>query len=386
MVLSYLDYSLAFAYTAGASYTNFGAAISVVMIFLAVIPSYFFIRAINLNEVLGLVGTGRPRPLSRLLGRSRRKGISPLVAGPGEKATQHSPTRRRRLSLPRWSTILSMYLAGGVLILFFVFPAYWMIATALTPEKLFLTNLSTFVPTVVSLQNFADAVITYGAASYLFASVGVGLLATGITIAVAPLCAYSISKFKVGGTKLLGFVISLNTLPSVVYLIPFYLLVTRTLNLTDSWDALVITYLVFTLPIAIWILVGFFNDVPKELDEAARIDGLSQFATFRQIVLPLVRPGLAAATFLSLINCWNEFLLALVLTLSPYKWQAFPYAPAAVGGQTATVLMSKFVAPTVSQFGAMAAAGVLVTIPLFVLTMLLQRYLLRGLTLGAVRG
>jgi len=387
MVLSYLDYSLAFAYTAGASYTSFGAAVSVVMVFLAMIPSYLFIRAINLNEVLGLVGTGRPGFLSRLLMRSRRRGISALVAGPGRLATPNPrPARGKTLSLPGWSTRTIMYLGGGLLVLFFVFPAYWMIATALTPEKFLLTNLSTFVPIVVSLQNFTEAVNAYGAASYLLASLGVGLLATAITIVIAPLCAYSISKFKIGGTKLLGFVIALNTLPSVVYMIPFYLLVTRTLNLTDSWDALVMTYLVFTLPIAIWILVGFFNDVPKELDEAARIDGLSQFAIFRKIVLPLVRPGLAAATFLSLINCWNEFLLALVLTLSPYKWQAFPYAPAAVGGQTATVLMSKFIAPTVSQFGAMAAAGVLVTIPLFVLTLLLQRYLVRGLTLGAVRG
>lgn len=387
MVLAYLDYSLAFAYTAGASYTNFGAAISVVMILLAMGPTYFFIRAINLNEVLGLARGGEPGFLSRLLKRGRRKGAFALTRDSG--GTSNRPPAFRRWNIPSPPRILGrifLYLGGGILFLFLVFPAYWMIVTALTPEKFLLTNLSTFVPAAVTLQNFADAIFVYGAPSYLLTSIGVALAATAITVVIAPLCAYSIARFKFGGTKLLGFVIALNAFPSVVYMIPFYLLVTRLLNLTDSWDALVMTYLVFTLPIAIWILVGFFNEVPKELDEAARIDGLSQFAIFRRIILPLIKPGLAAATFLSLINCWNEFLLALVLTLGPYKWQVFPYAPAAVGGQTATVLVSKFIAPTVSQFGAMAAAGVLVTVPIFILTILLQRYLVKGLTLGAVRG
>ncbi len=388
MVLAYLDYSLAFAYTAGASYTNFGAAISVVMILLAIVPSYFFIRAINLNEVLGLAKAEKEGFFSRLFRRGKtREGVFAL---PGGKMTAPAPTvfsRKRRLpSPPKFLGRLLLYAGGGVLVLFFVFPAYWMIVTSLTPEKFILTNLLRFVPSVVTLQNFTDAIVGYGASSYLLTSLGVALVATGITIALAPLCAYSIARFKLGGTRFLGFVIALNTFPSVVYMIPFYLLITRLLNLTDSWDALVVTYLVFTLPIAIWILVGFFNDVPKELDEAARIDGLSQFAIFRRIILPLIKPGLAAATFLSLVNCWNEFLLALVLTLSPYKWQFFPYAPQAVGGQTATVLVSKFIAPTISQFGAMAAAGVLVTIPIFVLTIFLQRYLVKGLTLGAVRG
>ncbi|MDV3292979.1 MAG: ABC transporter permease subunit [Nitrososphaerales archaeon] len=388
MVLAYLDYSLAFAYTAGASYTNFGAAISVVMIFLAMVPTYFFVRAINLSEVLGLAKTRKPGFISRLAVRGKkREGVIAVPGRSGERASAVGAARRWKFwAPPKLAGRLLLYLGGALLVLFFFFPAYWMIVTALTPEKFILTNLSRFVPSVVSLQNFADAISTYGATSYLFTSLGVALLATGITIVVAPLCAYSIARFKFGGTRLLGFVIALNAFPSVVYMIPYYLLVTRVLNLTDSWDALVMTYLVFTLPIAIWILVGYFNDIPKELDEAARIDGLSQFAIFRRIILPLVRPGLAAAAFLSLVNCWNEFLLALVLTLGPYKWQAFPYAPSAVGGQTATVLVSKFIAPTASQFGAMAAAGVLVTIPIFILTILLQRYLVKGLTLGAVRG
>lgn len=389
MVLAYLDYSLAFAYTAGASYTNFGAAISVFMIVLALIPSYFFIRVINLNEVLGLTPRTRQGIISRLLRRSpKREGAIPVPLSSGTVGSR--PLERKKeigtSHTAKKVGTFSLYLGAAALVLFFAFPAYWMIVTAITPEKYLLTSLSHFVPLYFTMDNFASAVVSYQAASYLFTSLGVALVATGITLLISPLAAYAIARFKVGGTKLLGFVIALNTFPSVVYMIPFYLIITRTLHLADSWIALVMTYLVFTLPITIWILVGFFNDVPKELDEAATIDGLSQFATFRKIVLPIVKPGLAAATFMALINCWNEFLLALVLTLGPYSWQVFPFAPTSVGAQTATVLVSKFIAPSSAQFGPMAAAGILVTIPIFVLTVLLQRYLVKGLTLGAVRG
>jgi multiple sugar transport system permease protein len=389
MVLAYLDYSLAFAYTAGASYTNFGAAISVFMIVLALIPSYFFIRSINLNEVLGLTPRTKQGIISRLLRRSpKREGTMPALLSSrtgGSRPLERNKTTERSQTAKKVGT-LALYLGAAVLVLFFAFPAYWMIVTAITPEKYLLTSLSRFVPVSFTLDNFASAVVSYQAVSYLFTSLGVALVATGITLLISPLAAYAIARFKVGGTKLLGFVIALNTFPSVVYMIPFYLIVTRTLHLADSWIALVMTYLVFTLPITIWLLVGFFNDVPKEMEEAATIDGLSQFAIFRKIVLPIVKPGLAAATFMSLINCWNEFLLALVLTLGPYRWQAFPFAPTSVGAQTATVLVSKFIAPTSTEFGPMAAAGILVTIPIFVLTILLQKYLVKGLTLGAVRG
>jgi multiple sugar transport system permease protein len=388
MVLAYLDYSLAFAYTAGSSYTNFGAAISVIMIILAVIPSYFFIRAINLSEVLGLVRTRKEGVVSRLFGRSvKRQGSLRLSLPVKVNGSKPGRTRRERPSAaPKYLGRLIVYLGGGVLVLFFAFPAYWMIVTAITPEKYLLTSLSDFVPHSFTLDNFANAIVSYRAPSYLITSVGVALVTTAITLVISPLCAYGIARFKVGGTKLLGFIIALNAFPSVVYMIPFYLLVTRFLHLTDSWVALVMTYLVFTLPISIWLLVGFFNDVPKELEEAAGIDGLSQFAIFRKIVLPIVKPGLAAAAFISLINCWNEFLLALILTLGPYQWSTFPFAAAPVGAQTATVLVSKFIAPTVAEFGPMAAAGVLVTIPILAFTILLQRYLVKGLTLGAVRG
>jgi len=388
MVLAYLDYSLAFAYTAGASYTNFGAAISVIMIFLALVPSYFFIRAINLNEVLGLAKVKREGFMSRLFRRSVRRQGSLVVSFPARKNVPKRRNTREGRPSPsiKYLGRIVLYVGGGILVLFFIFPAYWMIVTAITPEKYLLTSLTDFLPHTFTLENFVGAIKNYQAPAYLITSIGVALAATAITLIISPLCAYGIARFKVGGTKLLGFVIALNAFPSVVYMIPFYLLVTRLLHLTDSWVALVMTYLVFTLPITIWLLVGFFNDAPRELDEAALIDGLSQFAIFRKIVLPIVKPGLAAAAFISLINCWNEFLLALVLTLGPYQWSAFPFAPAPVGAQTATVLVSKFISPTIAEFGPMAAAGVLVTIPILIFTIMLQRYLVKGLTMGAVRG
>jgi len=166
--------------------------------------------------------------------------------------------------------------------------------------------------------------------------------------------------------------LSTRMMPAVSVIIPFFLIM-RTLGLFDTYLALIIVYVVFNLPLTIWMMRSYFNEIPKDLDEAAMVDGCSRLGAFLRVALPLSAPGLAATAILSFILTWNEFFLAMLLTGREAK--------------TLPVMVTGFIQQTRGiVWGEMSAASTIILIPVIVFTLIVQKHLVRGLTFGAVKG
>ena len=180
--------------------------------------------------------------------------------------------------------------------------------------------------------------------------------------------AYSIARWKQQGLALA--ILIARIIPAVSFLIPWYVIFSR-LKLIDTYTALTVTHLVVSLPMVTWILIGFFEDVPIDLEEAARLDGSSVFGAFFWIVLPLVRPGIIAASIISLIFSWNNFIFSIVLA----------------GDRTSTLPLAAYKLLNFATFswGTLTATAVLITLPIVVMSVFVQRYLVTGLTAGGVK-
>jgi len=170
----------------------------------------------------------------------------------------------------------------------------------------------------------------------------------------------------------MGWLLFVNMLPPIVFVGPFYLL-SRSISLYDTPPAVILAHMVINLPLAIWMLQDFFREIPRELEEAALVDGCDQIQSFWRIILPIARPGLAATAILVFIFSWNEFLLALSLTSTP-------------NANTLPVGIAGFVQEHNIRYGEMAAASFLATLPALVMVFFAQRQIVRGLTLGALKG
>ncbi len=201
----------------------------------------------------------------------------------------------------------------------------------------------------------------------LLVSFGSSLLAILLSLPAA----YSFARHNTGGGHLSFTSLSLRIAPPVVFAVPFYLLL-RSYGLLDSVTGLIVAYLTFNLPISVWILKSFIEEIPRSIDEAALIDGASRFDVLWRMIVPLVAPGLVATFFINLIFSWNEFLFAFFLTSSE--------------GKTLTVAIMGFVTAYSIDWGNIAAATMLAMVPLIITGFVMQRYLVRGLTLGAVKG
>ena len=161
-------------------------------------------------------------------------------------------------------------------------------------------------------------------------------------------------------------------LPPIASAIPLYVIFSR-LHLINSWWALVLSHLIFTTPFSTWILITFFNDIPRELDEAAFVDGAGTWQSFRSIILPLSAPGLAAVSTLAFVQSWGEFMMALVLTTNDKA-------------QTLPIYLGRFITGWRIAWGPLAAAGIVTMAPVIIFSFIMLRYLIRGLTFGAVKG
>lgn len=251
------------------------------------------------------------------------------------------------------------------------FPIYWMLVTALKtpldflaiPPKLF------FQPTLENFQNVverADFLLAYRNSFIIsFSAVGLALL-FGLP------ASYGISRFQFRLRSALSFwILSTRFIPPVVVVIPFYLIF-RTLKMINTLRGMILIHLVAALPLVIWIMYSFFKEVPEELEECAVLDGASPFNVFGQIVLPLVSPGIVATAVIALMGSWNEMLYSLILT-SP---QTRPL----------TVAIYNFVSFEQIAWGNLCAAAILAITPILIFTFLIQKYLVSGLTFGAVKG
>jgi multiple sugar transport system permease protein len=203
----------------------------------------------------------------------------------------------------------------------------------------------------------------------------VALTTTVLALFVGSFCAYALARLKLKGKFwILALVLSISTFPQIAIAAPLFKLWSD-IGLFNTWLGLIIPYLTFALPLSIYIMVSFFKEIPKDLEEAALVDGATRFQAFRKVVIPLAAPGLATAGILAFIGSWNEFLLAVTLTSSP-KARTVPAEISFFTGAT------QFEIP----YGSIAAASVVISVPLIIMVLLFQKRIVAGLTAGAVKG
>jgi len=248
------------------------------------------------------------------------------------------------------------------------------------PVVLFLTSIKNevdsisfppkwiFIPT---LRNYTEIFQTSPFGGYVLHSLIVASLNTALVLTLGSLAAYSLARFKFKGSDNIAFwILSIRMMPPVAAIIPIYIIM-RNLHLLDTPWSLIITYLTFNLPFAVWMMRSFFREIPREIEESALVDGCSVAGAFRSIALPLVAPGLVATGILTFIFSWNEFLFALILTGSK--------------AVTLPVGITGYMKETGIEWGYMTAGGVLALIPVIVFTVLVQKHLVKGLTMGALK-
>jgi multiple sugar transport system permease protein len=269
---------------------------------------------------------------------------------------------------PVKQTIIKIVLV--IFALLFSFPLFWMLETAFKSRIDFLSMPPKFL-FMPTLQNFNDIFSSQDFVKSYYNSIIISASSVVFGLLIGVPAAYGICRFKFKGKSNLAFwILSTRFAPPVVVLIPFFI-VYKKLGLSDTYFGLTLIYLMINLPLVIWIMYGFFKDIPIELEEAATVDGSSPFNVFLKIVLPLVAPGLVATAILSLIFSWNELMFALILTSSNTR--------------TLPVAINNFVSYQEIAWGSLSAAGMMAILPVAIFTLLIQKYLVSGLTFGAIK-
>ena len=251
-----------------------------------------------------------------------------------------------------------------------VFPFYWMVAASLKPQPAILSSTPQFFfePT---LQNYVDAFGKFDILKSLKNSLFVALVTVVLSLVLGTPAAYAIARFDFKGKRDIWFwFISNRMLSPIVVALPFFL-IARNLKLLDTPWALILIYLTFNVPIVVWICADQFRNIPKELDEAATLEGYNSFSIFWRVGLPLAMPAIAVSAIFSFIFSWNELLYALILTRSDAK--------------TAPVVATSFMSGYELPWGQIMATGTIVALPVIVFSMIVSRQLVRGLTAGAIK-
>ena len=285
--------------------------------------------------------------------------------------TARAPRRRRR-----WRTVRrrGWDLLGLAIFVVMVFPVFWMISTALKPDDEINSATPTWFSFSPTLDHFRDAMDR----PYFWDTVRNSLIIVSIavlaSIVIAFLAAVALAKYRFGGRKLLiVLMIGILMLPQAGLVIPLYVVLAK-YHLVGTMTGVILTYLTFVLPFAVWTLRGFILGIPKDLEEAAMVDGSSRLGAFVRILLPLAAPGLVATAVFAFVTSWNEYVFASVL-LSDQS------------DQTVTVWLAGFYGGSRNtDWGGLMAASTLTAIPVIVFFLLVQRRIMFGLTAGAVRG
>ena len=265
----------------------------------------------------------------------------------------------------------------ALVLIFALLPVLWLVSLSLKPPDA-ITDQS-FIPTEFSLDNykslFEGGIDDSPFIKPLINSIGIALITTVISIVLASFCAYAIARLEFPGKRLiLAGALAIAMFPPISTVGPLFDM-WRSLGLYDTWPGLIIPYLTFSLPLAIYVLVAFFREIPWDLEQAAAVDGATPFQAFTKVIVPLAAPGTFTAAILVFIFAWNDFLFAISLTSS----DASRTVPAALAFFTGE---SSFTQPT----GSIAAAAVVVTVPIIVFVLFFQRRIVAGLTAGAVKG
>jgi len=265
-----------------------------------------------------------------------------------------------------------IYVLLTVLVIAFLFPLVWVLGLSLkTRAQVFASPpLYLWWPT---FQNYADVLTRSDFVRAFINTLIVSTSAVALSLGVGAPAAYAFARFPFKGRSILFFsLLVMRMLPPIAVLVPMYLLFNR-LGLATTRLSVVLAYTTFSLPLVVWIMRGYFEDLPVELEESAWIDGASRFAAFRYVIVPLARPGLVAASILTLQLAWNDFLFSAVLTNN--------------ATQTLPVMMAAFNAgDSGMDWGGLTASGMLVTLPVILFSFVAQRHLVAGLSSGAVKG
>ena len=285
--------------------------------------------------------------------------------------------------LQRESSFPKEVLRYGLIVLvlgFIVFPIAWMILTSFKPADAVMVSPPRFLFTP-TLDNYVHAIYDKNFLFYIKNTLFISVTSTIIVVITGSLAAYSFARYNVGDGHLLFFILSTKMFPAIAVILPYFLIF-REVGKTgigsflgiglDQPGALIISYTVFNLPFAIWLLVSFFQDIPRELEHSARLDGLTRLKVLAKVVCPLAAPGIAVTGVFTLIFSWNEFLFAYILTRK--------------NASTVTVGVESFFTLQGILWGPVAAAATISVLPMMVFVLAMQRYMVRGLTFGAVRG
>jgi ABC-type glycerol-3-phosphate transport system permease component len=267
---------------------------------------------------------------------------------------------------------IGLVTVAAVLLAVWAFPVLWGLLTSFKTER----DVLAYPPTVIfepTLRNYRD--VLFGSASLLpnlTSSVIVAGVSTLLTLVLAIPAAYALARLTFPGKRTSGFyVLATQMLPPVGLIIPYYLVLQKVGGL-DTYSGLILIYLTFSLPFAIWLMVSYFEDIPREMEEAALLDRAGRLRALWYVILPQARGGIAVTTIFVFLNAWNEFLFAVVL-----------------GGnrvRPVTVAMFNFISVEQTQWARLAAGAMLAMAPVIVLGLLAQRHIVKGLTVGAVKG
>ena len=254
-----------------------------------------------------------------------------------------------------------------------LFPFAWQVVTSFEPDRDLARFTPTWLPVPGTLQHYRNVFVAKDFAPYIGNSLIVDVTATAVALVFAALAAYAIARLRLPGKGVvLALVLAVSMFPQISIVTPLYQVLIR-LHMINTYTGLSGVYIGLSLPLMVYILWGHFRTIPRELDEAARIDGAGPLRALWTVIIPVALPGVVPAALLGFIACWNELLLALSLTTSPSH-------------QTIPVGIANFTGLYSIPWGDIAAASVVVTVPLVVLVLIFQRRIVEGVTAGAVKG
>ena len=281
--------------------------------------------------------------------------------------------RKRRIRVGR----VLFWILIAIIVVYLLFPFYWAVRTSLTPESQMYNTPIEYFPSHPTLANYGSAFGDSVFVRALLNSAIVGGAVTLLSLVIGASAAYALARFNFRGrTFTMYLVLSMTMFPQIAILSALYELI-RNFHLYDTLWALILTYMLFTLPFTVWVLNSFFRTLPKELEDAGYVDGASPFQTFYRVMLPLAAPGMVTTGLLALIAAWNEFLYAVTFLQTPTHYTV----PLAIFTFT-NASGSAYSVP----WGSIMAGTVIVTVPLVALVLIFQRRIIAGMTAGAVKG
>lgn len=282
-------------------------------------------------------------------------------------AFEYRVVRRKLMVFAPWVLI-------GAFLIFALFPVYWIILVAFRPRDEIFQFPAALLPTHLTLDNIRTVWFgtdtTEPIIGYLGNSLLISVTASVLALTFGVMCAYALGRFRIGGNFLSMWILSQRFLPPIALVVPLFMMF-KQLGLLDTYTGLIMLYAVFTIPIVVWLLLGYIEAAPPELEEAAYVDGAGYWTTFVQIALPVLRPGISVAAVFTFIFIWNEYVLAYQLAGNKVA--------------TITVYLPRLRTAVAELYGEIAAASLLSVLPAILFAGLMQRFLVKGLAFGGLK-